>query len=132
MTTDHEVLDTHIHATTEVIDRVRLRGTDQHGNPAFDVIQSHRQGDAMTLSQPDLPLPPMPDLEPVPEFQTGELLSFSVRPRRTGVIFAVPLATTVEMAVQLREQLQERFPHVTIAVAPGSSSIAFEWEEPEE
>jgi hypothetical protein len=79
-------------------------------------------------------MPEMPSLEPLPElpeFQQGELLSFSVRPRRTGVIVGVSVAITVNDAVNIREQLEQRFPEVRFAVVPAAGSVAFEWDEPE-
>jgi len=68
----------------------------------------------------------------ITETQQIEGLILETKPRTTGVIFAVPLDMTAQMAMDLRVQLEQRFPGVVIAVAPGSSSIAFEWEEPED
>lgn len=60
---------------------------------------------------------------------TGVLLT---TPRRhTGVIVGVAMNMTVDFAVALREQLEERFPEVRFAVVPAASSVAFEWDEPE-
>jgi hypothetical protein len=59
----------------------------------------------------------------------GELPSFKHHRIRTGVIFAVPADFDMQLAVIIRDQLEERFPGVRFAVAPGTSSVAFEWDE---
>lgn len=63
------------------------------------------------------------------EILSAELVS---RGRRTGLIWAVPLETTGTIAIELQRQLQERFPDVVCAVAPGPAPLAFEWDEPED
>lgn len=50
--------------------------------------------------------------------------------KRTGVIVAVQMQLTVDQALNVTEQLEERFPGVTFALAAGAlSSVAFEWDD---
>lgn len=60
----------------------------------------------------------------------GELLEVQTRRRHTGVIWAVRDELPVAAAVAMQRQLQERFPDVVMALAPGTAPIAFEWDEP--
>lgn len=72
----------------------------------------------------------------IEDFETVETTEYSAelisRGRHTGVIVAVDRDTTMDWAVNIREQLEQRFPEVRFAVIPGGTSLAFEWDDPEE
>jgi hypothetical protein len=67
------------------------------------------------------------DVDEVP----GELLEVVPRRRRTGVIVGLDTTIPTAAAIAIQRELAERFPAVTVACVPATSSVAFEWDEDE-